>query len=201
MGKGEARVTATAAVHSEVFVLTRDVFVAIKSDKGDGDGRQGGTARRLEALQSVPCLAQLPAGTLSRLEAAATEVTLAPDANPCAEATDNWLLLITGGRLELSHLTLTLALSLALTLTLTLTLPLTLTLTLTRSPRAEPRPRGRWRRRGAPSQGDALPLTLTLTLTLTLSLTLPLTLTLTKAKRGALMARFELEAGSAGEEL
>ena len=74
--------TATAAVHSEVFVLTRDVFVAIKSDKGDGDGRQGGTARRLEALQSVPCLAQLPAGTLSRLEAAATEVTLAPDANP-----------------------------------------------------------------------------------------------------------------------
>ena len=43
MGKGEARVTATAAVHSEAFVLTRDVFIAIKSDKGDGDGRQGGS--------------------------------------------------------------------------------------------------------------------------------------------------------------
>ena len=95
--------TATAAVDSEAFVLTRDVFVAIKSDKGDREGRQGDAARRLEALQSVPCLAQLPAGTLSRLEAAATEVSLAADANPCAEASDNWLLIITGGRLELSH--------------------------------------------------------------------------------------------------
>ena len=68
MGKGEARVTATAAVHSEAFVLTRDVFVAIKRDKGaaegggEGGGEQGGVARRLEALQRVPCLAQLPPG-------------------------------------------------------------------------------------------------------------------------------------------
>ena len=141
MGKGEARVTARAAVHSEAFVLTRDVFVAIKSDKGEGEGRQGDAARRLQALQSVPCLAQLPAGslsrlpltlalaltrteagsraepnpspqqaspspspgTLSRLEAAATEVSLAPDANPCAETVDNWLLIITAGRPRSLH--------------------------------------------------------------------------------------------------
>ena len=30
-------------------------------------------------------------------------MTLPPEARPCAEASDNWLLLITAGRLELSH--------------------------------------------------------------------------------------------------
>ena len=78
MGKGEARVTATAAVDSEAFVLTRDVFVAIKSDKGDREGRQGDAARRLEALQSVPCLAQLPAGPRS----ARPTLTLTANPNP-----------------------------------------------------------------------------------------------------------------------
>ena len=58
MGKGEARVTATAAVASEVFVLTRDVFAAIKADKG-----ADAASKALEAIQKVPALAQLPQPT------------------------------------------------------------------------------------------------------------------------------------------
>ena len=93
-------------------------------------------------------------------------MTLAPDANPCAEATDNWLLLITGGRLELSH-----------------------------AHAAEGDAEGH------PAKAMRGTLTLTLNPIPNPNPDPTRTPTLTKAKRGALMARFELEAGSAGEEL
>ena len=104
MGQGEAGATCAAAVDSEVFALTRDVFVAVQKDKGDASTLKS----RLEALQKVPAFAQLPAPTLSRIAAASREVLLQPGQElfeaECAQTLgDNWLLLVTEGTLGLAH--------------------------------------------------------------------------------------------------
>ena len=104
MGQAEAGATAVAAVESDVFSLTREIFVAIKSDRGD----EGSLKGRLEALQRVAAFAQLPPQTLSRLASQSREVVLRPSDDVCAARCaqnmgDNWLLLLTAGTVTLAH--------------------------------------------------------------------------------------------------
>ena len=94
-------VSATAAVDSEVYVLSRDVFRALK--RAAPAAAADGASRSETALRQLPALAQLPPAALGAICAAMREVSAPKGAKlPPDEYGDNWLLLVTAGRLELA---------------------------------------------------------------------------------------------------
>ena len=102
LGKGgTCAVSATAAVDSEVYVLSRDVFRALK--RAAPAAAADGASRSETALRKLPALAQLPPAALGAICAAMREVSAPKGAKlPPDEYGDNWLLLVTAGRLELA---------------------------------------------------------------------------------------------------